>query len=240
MVNSPTGNVASYKDSLAYPIDGQKAIVITTKNLQKGDTLRGGNSTVIRRDILESIRKVFSRDEKFDLMYKKNCLTSLSPEIRAVEIAQRNVELEQYELKKMDADIQYKRNILDRLSEEIKIIREFSDVILRNPIPLKSRQNEYNRNFNEKKDEYSAAENRLNIEIENRNNKKKRVTEAVNNLKIAKDNLANAKIKTIEKPSIKFHENLKKKYGNNNALLAQEFANKYKGKVIEKINPATK
>lgn len=56
---------------------------------------------------------------------KEKFLASLSPEIRAVEVARKNIELAKSELANLDADIKSKRAVVARLTGEVQEANKF-------------------------------------------------------------------------------------------------------------------
>ncbi|MLT78482.1 colicin [Salmonella enterica subsp. enterica] len=72
----------------------------------------------------------------------------------------------------------------------------------------------------------------------NRNLKAQQVTDAENALKVATDNLVNSQIKSAVDATISFYQRLTLKYGEKYSLIAQELAEKSKGKKIGNVDEA--
>lgn len=190
------------------------------------------------REEAECKLKENERQLKLKKEEQEKYLASLSPEVRTVEIARKNIELANSELARVDADIQSKRAVVARLSGELLEFPKIADHMKRHSPKFFNTQGKLDRMLKRIKDEYTAAEESLNVATNCRTDKVKKVTGAVRNLKLAEDNLANSQIKNAVDSTIRFYEALTKEYGEKYSLLAQELANKTKGKKIGNVNEA--
>ncbi|EDU0272830.1 colicin-10 [Salmonella enterica subsp. enterica serovar Glostrup] len=94
-----------------------------------------------------------------------------------------------------------------------------------------TRINEINTEINQVQGAISQADN-------NRNLKVQQVTETENALKVAIDNLNSSQMKNAVDATISFYQTLTEKYGEKYSLIAQELAEKSKGKKIGNVDEA--
>lgn len=166
-------------------------------------------------------------------------LASLSDEARAVENARKNLDTAKSELANADSDIERQRSQLASLDADVKKAEEGLGLSMR----IKGRigrkmQAKSQAIVDEKKRIYSDAENVLNTMTANRNMKAQQVTDAENALKVATDNLTNSQIKSAVDATVSFYQTLTEKYGEKYSLIAQELAEKSKGKKIGNVDEA--
>ncbi|EBK4667141.1 colicin-10 [Salmonella enterica] len=166
-------------------------------------------------------------------------LASLSDEARAVENARKNLDTAKSELANADSDIERQRSQLASLDAAVKKAEEGLELSRR----VRGRfgrkmQAKSQAIVDEKKRIYSDAENVLNTMTVNRNLKVQQVTEAENALKVAIDNLTNSQIKSAVDATVSFYQTLTEKYGEKYSLIAQELAEKSKGKKIGNVDEA--
>lgn len=185
------------------------------------------------RKVKEAKRLLKLEEEKRD-----KWLASLSPEVRVVAVATRSLELAKSELAKVDADIQSKRADVTRSSAEVKEAQTKADSKPRGFSGWRNLQNKLDERLQTKKNEYAVYEKALNTATTNRIDKAKKVTETEKSLKKAEVDLANAQIKKATDATVTFYESVTAKYGKKYSLLAQDLANKSKGKKISNINEA--
>ncbi|EGG3071100.1 colicin-10 [Salmonella enterica] len=166
-------------------------------------------------------------------------LASLSDEALAVENARKNLDTAKSELANADSDIERQRSQLASLDADVKKAEEGLGLSMR----IKGRigrkmQAKSQAIVDEKKRVYSDAENVLNTMTANRNLKVQQVTDAENSLKVAIDNLNNSQMKNAVDATIRFYQTLTEKYGEKYSLIAQELAEKSKGKKIGNVDEA--
>ncbi|HGA7258585.1 TPA: colicin-like pore-forming protein [Salmonella enterica subsp. enterica serovar Virchow] len=166
-------------------------------------------------------------------------LASLSDEARAVENARKNLDTAKSELANSDSDIERQRSQLASLDAAVKKAEEGLELSRR----VRGRfgrkmQAKSQAIVDDKKRIYSDAENVLNTMTANRNLKVQQVTEAENALKVAIDNLNSSQMKNAVDATISFYQSLTEKYGEKYSLIAQELAEKSKGKKIGNVDEA--
>lgn len=166
-------------------------------------------------------------------------LASLSDEARAVENARKNLDTAKSELANTDSDIERQRSQLASLDAAVKKAEEGLELSRR----VRGRfgrkmQAKSQAIVDEKKRIYSDAENVLNTMTVNRNLKVQQVTEAENALKLAIDNLNSSQMKNAVDATVSFYQTLTEKYGEKYSLIAQELAEKSKGKKIGNVDEA--
>lgn len=166
-------------------------------------------------------------------------LAALSDEALAVENARKNLDTAKSELANADSDIERHRSQLASLDADVKKAEEGLGLSMR----IKGRigrkmQAKSQVIVDDKKRIYSDAENVLNTMTANRNLKAQQVTDAENALKVAIDNLNNSQMKNAVDATVSFYQTLTEKYGEKYSLIAQELAEKSKGKKIGNVDEA--
>ncbi|HAP0130309.1 TPA: colicin-10 [Escherichia coli] len=181
----------------------------------------------------EQRRKEIERE-----MAETERLMALSEEVRAVEIAEKVLSAAKAELVNAEKDVQSKRVVVSRVSEELKNAQKSVDVKVTGFPGWRNVQKKLEKQLQAKKNEYISAENALNASIKDKNLKASYVQSAELKLKEAKDALINSQIKNAVDATVSFYQNLSEKYGEKYSKMAQELADKSKGKKIGNVNEA--
>ncbi|EPC4825611.1 colicin-10 [Salmonella enterica] len=187
----------------------------------------------------EAARQLAETERQLKQAEEEKRLAALSDEARAVENARKNLDTAKSELANVDSDIERQRSQLSSLDADVKKAEENLGLTMR----IKGRigrkmQAKSQAIVDDKKRIYSDAENVLNTMTANRNLKAQQVTDAENALKVATDNLVNSQIKSAVDATISFYQRLTLKYGEKYSLIAQELAEKSKGKKIGNVDEA--
>ncbi|EBY1954752.1 colicin-10 [Salmonella enterica] len=187
----------------------------------------------------EAARQLAETERQLKQAEEEKRLAALSDEARAVENARKNLDTAKSELANVDSDIERQRSQLSSLDADVKKAEENLGLTMR----IKGRigrkmQAKSQAIVDDKKRIYSDAENVLNTMTANRNLKAQQVTDAENALKVATDNLVSSQIKSAVDATISFYQRLTLKYGEKYSLIAQELAEKSKGKKIGNVDEA--
>ncbi|EDR4261370.1 colicin-10 [Salmonella enterica] len=187
----------------------------------------------------EAARQLAETERQLKLAEEEKRLAALSDEARAVENARKNLDTAKSELANVDSDIERQRSQLASLDADVKKAEENLGLTMR----IKGRigrkmQAKSQAIVDDKKRIYSDAENVLNTMTANRNLKAQQVTDAENALKVAIDNLNSSQMKNAIDATVSFYQTLTEKYGEKYSLIAQELAEKSKGKQIGNVDEA--
>lgn len=185
----------------------------------------------------EAQRQHEEADRQLKQAEEEKRLASLSDEACAVENARKNLDTAKSELANADSDIERQRSQLASLDAAVKKAEEGLELSrkIRGRLGRKM-QAKSQAIVDDKKRIYSDAENVLNTMTANRNLKVQQVTEAENALKVATDNLNNSQMKNAVDATVSFYQTLTEKYGEKYSLIAQELAEKSKGKKIGNVD----
>ncbi|EOD6656641.1 colicin-like pore-forming protein [Salmonella enterica] len=187
----------------------------------------------------EAARQLAETERQLKQAEEEKRLAALSDEARAVENARKNLDTAKSELANVDSDIERQRSQLASLDADVKKAEENLGLTMR----IKGRigrkmQAKSQAIVDDKKRIYSDAENVLNTMTANRNMKAQQVTDAENALKVAIDNLNSSQMKNAVDATVSFYQTLTEKYGEKYSLIAQELAEKSKGKKIGNVDEA--
>ncbi|EAT2521868.1 colicin-10 [Salmonella enterica] len=187
----------------------------------------------------EAVRQLAETERQLKQAEEEKRLAALSDEARAVENARKNLDTAKSELANVDSDIERQRSQLSSLDADVKKAEENLRLTMR----IKGRigrkmQAKSQAIVDDKKRIYSDAENVLNTMTVNRNLKAQQVTDAENELKVAIDNLNSSQMKNAVDATVSFYQTLTEKYGEKYSLIAQELAEKSKGKKIGNVDEA--
>ncbi|OON44166.1 colicin-10 [Escherichia coli] len=169
---------------------------------------------------------------------EKNRQDSLDEEHRAVEVAEKNLAEAKAELAKAESDVQSKQAIVSRVAGELENAQKSVDVKVTGFPGWRDVQKKLERQLQDKKNEYSSVTNALNSAVSIRDAKKTEVQNAETKLKEAQDALEKSQVKDSVDTMVGFYQYITEQYGEKYARIAQDLAEKSKGKKIKGVDEA--
>ncbi|EJI5991619.1 pore-forming bacteriocin colicin K [Escherichia coli] len=172
---------------------------------------------------------------------------TLNEEKQAVVEAEKRLAEAKAELAKAESDVQSKQATVSRVAGELENAQKSVDVKVTGFPGWRDVQKKLQRQLEAKQAEYSAVENELKNAVSFRDGKAAEVKEAEQKLKEAQDALEKSQIKdALEKSQIKdavdtmvgFYQYITEQYGEKYAKIAQDLAEKSKGKKIQGVDEA--
>lgn len=163
---------------------------------------------------------------------------TLNEEKQAVAEAEKRLAEAKAELAKAESDVQSKQATVSRVAGELENAQKSVDVKVTGFPGWRDVQKKLQRQLEAKQDEYSAVENELKNAVSFRDGKAAEVKEAEQKLKEAQDALEKSQIKDAVDTMVGFYQYITEQYGEKYAKIAQDLAEKSKGKKIQGVDEA--
>lgn len=163
---------------------------------------------------------------------------TLNEEKQAVAEAEKRLAEAKAELAKAESDVQSKQATISRVAGELENAQKSVDVKVTGFPGWRDVQKKLQRQLEAKQAEYSAVENELKNAVSFRDGKAAEVKEAEQKLKEAQDALEKSQIKDAVDTMVGFYQYITEQYGEKYAKIAQDLAEKSKGKKIQGVDEA--
>ncbi|ENR8307897.1 pore-forming bacteriocin colicin K [Escherichia coli] len=163
---------------------------------------------------------------------------TLNEEKQAVAEAEKRLAEAKAELAKAESDVQSKQATVSRVAGELENAQKSVDVKVTGFPGWRDVQKKLQRQLEAKQAEYSAVENELKNAVSFRDGKAAEVKEAEQKLKEAQDALEKSQIKDAVDTMVGFYQYITEQYGEKYAKIAQDLAEKSKGKKIQSVDEA--
>lgn len=163
---------------------------------------------------------------------------TLNEEKQAVAEAEKRLAEAKAELAKAESDVQSKQSTVSRVAGELENAQKSVDVKVTGFPGWRDVQKKLQRQLEAKQAEYSAVENELKNAVSFRDGKAAEVKEAEQKLKEAQDALEKSQIKDSVDTMVGFYQYITEQYGEKYAKIAQDLAEKSKGKKIQGVDEA--
>ncbi|EFK2918951.1 pore-forming bacteriocin colicin K [Escherichia coli] len=163
---------------------------------------------------------------------------TLNEEKQAVAEAEKCLAEAKAELAKAESDVQSKQATVSRVAGELENAQKSVDVKVTGFPGWRDVQKKLQRQLEAKQAEYSAVENELKNAVSFRDGKAAEVKEAEQKLKEAQDALEKSQIKDAVDTMVGFYQYITEQYGEKYAKIAQDLAEKSKGKKIQGVDEA--
>ncbi|EFS3090702.1 TPA: pore-forming bacteriocin colicin K [Escherichia coli] len=163
---------------------------------------------------------------------------TLNEEKQAVAEAEKRLAEAKAELAKAESDVQSKQATVSRVAGELENAQKSVDVKVTGFLGWRDVQKKLQRQLEAKQAEYSAVENELKNAVSFRDGKAAEVKEAEQKLKEAQDALEKSQIKDAVDTMVGFYQYITEQYGEKYAKIAQDLAEKSKGKKIQGVDEA--
>ncbi|EPB7592176.1 pore-forming bacteriocin colicin K [Escherichia coli] len=163
---------------------------------------------------------------------------TLNEEKQAVVEAEKRLGEAKAELAKAESDVQSKQATVSRVAGELENAQKSVDVKVTGFPGWRDVQKKLQRQLEAKQAEYSAVENELKNAVSFRDGKAAEVKEAEQKLKEAQDALEKSQIKDAVDTMVGFYQYITEQYGEKYAKIAQDLAEKSKGKKIQGVDEA--
>ncbi|HAN2193468.1 pore-forming bacteriocin colicin K [Escherichia coli] len=163
---------------------------------------------------------------------------TLNEEKQAVAEAEKRLAEAKAELAKAESDVQSKQATVSRVAGELENAQKSVDVKVTGFPGWRDVQKKLQRQLEAKQAEYSAVENELKNAVSFRDGKAAEVKEAERKLKEAQDALEKSQIKDAVDTMVGFYQYITEQYGEKYAKIAQDLAEKSKGKKIQGVDEA--
>ncbi|HCP0562874.1 TPA: pore-forming bacteriocin colicin K [Escherichia coli] len=163
---------------------------------------------------------------------------TLNEEKQAVAEAEKRLAEAKAELAKAESDVQSKQATVSRVAGELENAQRSVDVKVTGFPGWRDVQKKLQRQLEAKQAEYSAVENELKNAVSFRDGKAAEVKEAEQKLKEAQDALEKSQIKDAVDTMVGFYQYITEQYGEKYAKIAQDLAEKSKGKKIQGVDEA--
>lgn len=163
---------------------------------------------------------------------------TLNEEKQAVAEAGKRLAEAKAELAKAESDVQSKQATVSRVAGELENAQKSVDVKVTGFPGWRDVQKKLQRQLEAKQAEYSAVENELKNAVSFRDGKAAEVKEAEQKLKEAQDALEKSQIKDAVDTMVGFYQYITEQYGEKYAKIAQDLAEKSKGKKIQGVDEA--
>ncbi|EHW8547389.1 pore-forming bacteriocin colicin K [Escherichia coli] len=163
---------------------------------------------------------------------------TLNEEKQAVVEAEKRLAEAKAELAKAESDVQSKQATVSRVAGELENAQKSVDVKVTGFPGWRDVQKKLQRQLEAKQAEYSAVENELKNAVSFRDSKAAEVKEAEQKLKEAQDALEKSQIKDAVDTMVGFYQYITEQYGEKYAKIAQDLAEKSKGKKIQGVDEA--
>lgn len=163
---------------------------------------------------------------------------TLNEEKQAVAKAEKRLAEAKAELAKAESDVQSKQATVSRVAGELENAQKSVDVKVTGFPGWRDVQKKLQRQLEAKQAEYSAVENELKNAVSFRDGKAAEVKEAEQKLKEAQDALEKSQIKDAVDTMVGFYQYITEQYGEKYAKIAQDLAEKSKGKKIQGVDEA--
>lgn len=163
---------------------------------------------------------------------------TLNEEKQAVVEAEKRLAEAKAELAKAESDVQSKQATVSRVAGELENAQKSVDVKVTGFPGWRDVQKKLQRQLEAKQAEYSAVENELKNAVSFRDGKAAEVKEAEQKLKEAQDALEKSQIKDAVDTMVGFYQYITEQYGEKYAKIAQDLAEKSKGKKIQGVDEA--
>ncbi|EEY9680778.1 pore-forming bacteriocin colicin K [Escherichia coli] len=163
---------------------------------------------------------------------------TLNEEKQAVAEAEKRLAEAKAELAKAESDVQSKQATVSRVAGELENAQKSVDVKVTGFPGWRDVQKKLQRQLEAKQAEYSAVENELKNAFSFRDGKAAEVKEAEQKLKEAQDALEKSQIKDAVDTMVGFYQYITEQYGEKYAKIAQDLAEKSKGKKIQGVDEA--
>ncbi|EPE5554931.1 pore-forming bacteriocin colicin K [Escherichia coli] len=163
---------------------------------------------------------------------------TLNEEKQAVAEAEKRLAEAKAELAKAESDVQSKQSTVSRVAGELENAQKSVDVKVTGFPGWRDVQKKLQRQLEAKQAEYSAVENELKNAVSFRDGKAAEVKEAEQKLKEAQDALEKSQIKDAVDTMVGFYQYITEQYGEKYAKIAQNLAEKSKGKKIQGVDEA--
>lgn len=163
---------------------------------------------------------------------------TLNEEKQAVVEAEKRLAEAKAELAKAESDVQSKQSTVSRVAGELENAQKSVDVKVTGFPGWRDVQKKLQRQLEAKQAEYSAVENELKNAVSFRDGKAAEVKEAEQKLKEAQDALEKSQIKDAVDTMVGFYQYITEQYGEKYAKIAQDLAEKSKGKKIQGVDEA--
>ncbi|HHY8360222.1 TPA: pore-forming bacteriocin colicin K [Escherichia coli] len=163
---------------------------------------------------------------------------TLNEEKQAVAEAEKRLAEAKAELAKAESDVQSKQATVFRVAGELENAQKSVDVKVTGFPGWRDVQKKLQRQLEAKQAEYSAVENELKNAVSFRDGKAAEVKEAEQKLKEAQDALEKSQIKDAVDTMVGFYQYITEQYGEKYAKIAQDLAEKSKGKKIQGVDEA--
>ncbi|WP_196613108.1 pore-forming bacteriocin colicin K [Escherichia coli] len=163
---------------------------------------------------------------------------TLNEEKQAVAEAEKRLAEAKAELAKAESDVQSKQATVSRVAGELENAQKSVDVKVTGFPGWRDVQKKLQRQLEAKQAEYSAVENELKNAVSFRDGKAAEVKEAEQKLKEAQDALEKSQIKDAVDTMVGFYQYITEQYGKKYAKIAQDLAEKSKGKKIQGVDEA--
>lgn len=163
---------------------------------------------------------------------------TLNEEKQAVAEAEKRLAEAKAELAKAESDVQSKQATVSRVAGELENAQKSVDVKVTGFPRWRDVQKKLQRQLEAKQAEYSAVENELKNAVSFRDGKAAEVKEAEQKLKEAQDALEKSQIKDAVDTMVGFYQYITEQYGEKYAKIAQDLAEKSKGKKIQGVDEA--
>ncbi|HHL5446321.1 TPA: pore-forming bacteriocin colicin K [Escherichia coli] len=163
---------------------------------------------------------------------------TLNEEKQAVAEAEKRLAEAKAEQAKAESDVQSKQATVSRVAGELENAQKSVDVKVTGFPGWRDVQKKLQRQLEAKQAEYSAVENELKNAVSFRDGKAAEVKEAEQKLKEAQDALEKSQIKDAVDTMVGFYQYITEQYGEKYAKIAQDLAEKSKGKKIQGVDEA--
>ena len=163
---------------------------------------------------------------------------TLNEEKQEVAEAEKRLAEAKAELAKAESDVQSKQATVSRVAGELENAQKSVDVKVTGFPGWRDVQKKLQRQLEAKQAEYSAVENELKNAVSFRDGKAAEVKEAEQKLKEAQDALEKSQIKDAVDTMVGFYQYITEQYGEKYAKIAQDLAEKSKGKKIQGVDEA--
>ncbi|HAM3936595.1 TPA: pore-forming bacteriocin colicin K [Escherichia coli] len=163
---------------------------------------------------------------------------TLNEDKQAVAEAEKRLAEAKAELAKAESDVQSKQATVSRVAGELENAQKSVDVKVTGFPGWRDVQKKLQRQLEAKQAEYSAVENELKNAVSFRDGKAAEVKEAEQKLKEAQDALEKSQIKDAVDTMVGFYQYITEQYGEKYAKIAQDLAEKSKGKKIQGVDEA--
>ena len=163
---------------------------------------------------------------------------TLNEEKQAVGGGEKRLAEAKAELAKAESDVQSKQATVSRVAGELENAQKSVDVKVTGFPGWRDVQKKLQRQLEAKQAEYSAVENELKNAVSFRDGKAAEVKEAEQKLKEAQDALEKSQIKDAVDTMVGFYQYITEQYGEKYAKIAQDLAEKSKGKKIQGVDEA--